>query len=181
MARSVNKVILIGHLGDDPELRQTQGGTAVCNMSIATDESYVDRDGNEVDQTEWHDIVAWEGLAETCAQYLSKGSQIHVEGKLQTSQWTDRDGNDRYSTEIKARNVMFLDGNRNSAQGSGGPPPQGRSSNQSSGNQQSGSSGNAPPPSSGHSGPGSSGSGGSGSGASGNDEDTFEPDDQLPF
>ena len=115
MARSVNKVILVGNLGDDPELRYTNSGAAVCNMSLATNESYTDQDGNEVQQTEWHDVVAWERLGEICEEYLSKGSQVYFEGKLQTNEWEDRDGNTRYSTEVKARDMMFLDSNRQGA------------------------------------------------------------------
>ena len=112
MARGVNKVVLIGNLGGDPELRQTDSGTAVCNMSLATNESYTDQDGNEVQQTEWHDVVAWGRLAEVCGEYLSKGSQVYFEGKLQTRSWEDEGGNTRYSTEVKAREMMFLDSNR---------------------------------------------------------------------
>lgn len=112
MARGVNKVILIGNLGDSPELRQTQSGTSVCNMSLATNESYTDSDGNEVQNTEWVDVVAWAGLAEVCNEYLQKGSQVYFEGKLQTREWEDGDGNTRYSTEVKATEMMFLDGRR---------------------------------------------------------------------
>lgn len=122
MARGVNKVTLIGNLGDDPELQQTQSGTAVCNMSLATNESYTDSDGNEVQQTEWHDIVAWGRLGEVCNEYLSRGSQVYFEGKLQTRSWEDNDGNTRYSTEVKAREMMFLDSNRQG--GKGGAPEQ---------------------------------------------------------
>jgi len=96
MARGVNKVTLIGNLGDDPELRYTGSGTAVCNMSLATNESYTDNDGNEVQNTEWHDVVAWGRLGEICNEYLQKGSQVYFEGKLQTREWEDRDGNTRY-------------------------------------------------------------------------------------
>jgi single-strand DNA-binding protein len=114
MARGVNKVTLIGNLGDEPELRQTQAGTSVCNMSLATNESYTDSDGNEVQNTEWHNVVAWGRLGEVCNEYLSKGSQVYFEGKLQTRSWDDDDGNTRYSTEVKAREMMFLDSNRQS-------------------------------------------------------------------
>jgi single-strand DNA-binding protein len=112
MARGVNKVTLIGNLGDEPELRHTGDGTAVCNMSLATNESYTDSDGNEVQNTEWHDVVAWGRLGEVCNEYLSKGSQVYFEGKLQTRSWDDDDGNTRYSTEVKAQEMMFLDSNR---------------------------------------------------------------------
>jgi len=105
---SVNKVILVGRLGDDPEMRDASG-TPVASMSIATDESYTDNSGQEVDQTEWHDVVAFGRTAEVCQRYLSKGSQVYVEGTLQTSEYTDSDGVDRYSTEIKALSVQFLE------------------------------------------------------------------------
>jgi single-strand DNA-binding protein len=112
MSRGVNKVTLIGNLGDEPELRQTQAGTSVCNMSLATNESYTDSDGNEVQNTEWHTVVAWGRLGEVCNEYLSKGSQVYFEGSLQTRSWEDDNGNTRYSTEVKAREMMFLDSNR---------------------------------------------------------------------
>jgi len=112
---SINKVILIGHLGQDPELRHTGSGTAVCNLSLATDESYTKDGGERVERTEWHRIVAWGRLAETCDQYLEKGRQVYVEGSLQTREWQDNDGNTRQTTEIKARTVQFLSGS-----GSGG-------------------------------------------------------------
>jgi len=105
---SVNKSIIVGRLGDDPEMRDA-GGTPVASMSIATDESYTDNSGQEVDQTEWHDVVAFGRTAEVCERYLSKGSQVYVEGTLQTSKYTDSDGIDRSSTEIKALTVQFLE------------------------------------------------------------------------
>jgi single-strand DNA-binding protein len=109
MARGVNKVILIGNLGADPELRYTSGGTAVCNIRLATNESYKDSNGETVEKTEWHSVVAWARLAEICGQYLKKGSMIYIEGSLQTRQWEDRDGNTRYTTEIKAQEMQMLD------------------------------------------------------------------------
>jgi len=110
MARGVNKVILIGNLGQDPELRYTGSGTPVCNMRLATNESYTDNNtGETVTQTEWHTLVAWNKIGEICNEYLSKGSQVYFEGKLQTRTWEDRDGNTRYSTEVKVREMMFLD------------------------------------------------------------------------
>ncbi len=105
---SVNKVILVGNLGQDPSLRYTASGTAVCNFSIATTESYKDKDGNRQEKTEWHSIVAWRQLAEICGKYLVKGKQVYIEGKLQTRKWQDRDGNDRYSTEIVADQMQML-------------------------------------------------------------------------
>lgn len=109
MARGVNKVILVGNLGQDPELRYTGSGTAVCNMRLATNESYKDSNGELVEKTEWHSVVAWARLAEICGEYLKKGSQVYFEGSLQTRQWEDRDGNTRYTTEVKAREMMMLD------------------------------------------------------------------------
>lgn len=120
MARGVNKVILVGRLGQDPELNYTNSGTAVCNMRMATGDSYTNRDGERVDTTEWHDVVAWGGLGETCGEYLEKGRQIYVEGQLQTRSWEDRDGNKRYSTEVKARDVIFLSGGDGGGQRGGG-------------------------------------------------------------
>lgn len=110
MARGVNKVILIGNLGADPELRYTGSGTAVCNMRIATNESYRDASGELVEKTEWHNVVAWARLAEICGEYLKKGEQVYFEGSLQTRQWEDREGQTRYTTEVKVREMMMLGG-----------------------------------------------------------------------
>jgi len=105
---SVNKAILIGRLGKDPELKYTQSGDPVANFSIATDESWKDRDGEKQQRTEWHNIVAWKKLAEICGQYLKKGQQVYIEGKIQTRKWEDKDGNTRYSTEVVANNLVML-------------------------------------------------------------------------
>lgn len=104
----INKVILIGNLGADPEIRYTQSGTPVCNFRIATTERWKGQDGQQQEQTEWHNIVAWRRLAEICSEYLSKGSKVFIEGKLQTRKWQDQNGNDRYSTEIVARDMQML-------------------------------------------------------------------------
>lgn len=120
MARGINKVILIGNLGQDPELRYTGNGTAVCNLRLATSESYKDQDGQMVEKTEWHSIVAWSRLAEICGEYLKKGSRVYFEGSLQTRSWEDRDGNTRYTTEVKAREMMMLDSRGDHDGGSGG-------------------------------------------------------------
>lgn len=109
MARGINKVILVGNLGQDPELRYTGSGTAVCNMRLATNESYKDASGQLVEKTEWHSVVAWSRLAEICGEYLKKGSMVYFEGSLQTRSWDDKDGNTRYTTEVKAREMMMLD------------------------------------------------------------------------
>ena len=105
---SVNKAIIIGNLGADPELRHTAGGSAVCNLRVATTETWKDRDGNKQEKTEWHRIVVWGNQAEACGKYLSKGRQVYVEGSLDTREWQDKDGNRRTTTEIKARQVVFL-------------------------------------------------------------------------
>jgi single-strand DNA-binding protein len=124
MAGYVNKVILIGNLGKDPELRYTPSGAAVVNFSLATSETYKDRDGNRQTKTEWHNIVAWRQLAEICGKYLHKGKQVYIEGSLQTRKWQDRDGIDRYTTEIVAGQMQMLgssDNNQSAApQQSGG-------------------------------------------------------------
>lgn len=106
---SLNRVMIIGRLGRDPELRYTQSGSAVASLNVATDESYTDRDGNKVDRTEWHRVSVFQRQAETCANYLAKGSLVFVEGSLQTRKWQDQQGQDRYTTEIKADRVQFLD------------------------------------------------------------------------
>ena len=107
----VNKVILVGNLGKDPEVRYLEGGTAVANFTLATSESYKDRNsGERVTQTEWHNIVLWRGLAEVAEKWLKKGSQIYVEGKLKTRQWQDKEGNTRYTTEIVGDNMTMLGG-----------------------------------------------------------------------
>lgn len=105
----LNKVMIIGNLGRDPELRYTQTGAPVTTLNIATDESYTDREGNKVERTEWHRVSVFQRQAETCSQFLSKGSKVFVEGKLATRKWQDPQGQDRYTTEIRADRVQFLD------------------------------------------------------------------------
>ncbi len=112
----VNKVILVGNLGKDPEVRHLENGTAVANFPIATSESYKDRDGNRIDQTEWHNVVVWRKLAEIAESYLKKGSQIYLEGKLRTRSWDDPQGNKRYTTEVVADTFTML-GKREEGQG----------------------------------------------------------------
>ncbi len=106
----LNKVMLIGNLGADPELRFTANGAAVANFRIACSRSYTDRDGQRQEVTEWVSIVAWQRLAELVGQYLSKGRPVYVEGRLQTRQWQDREGNNRYTTEVVANDIQFLGG-----------------------------------------------------------------------
>lgn len=120
MARGINKVILVGNLGADPELRYTNNGTAVANVNLATNDSYKDSDGNLIDKTEWHRLVFWGRLAEIADQYLSKGRQVYVEGSLQTRQWEDEDGNTKYTTEIKVREMTMLGSRDDAAAPSGG-------------------------------------------------------------
>jgi len=104
----VNKVILLGRLGRDPEVRYTPSGTAVANFSIATSEQWNNKDGEKQERTEWHKIVAWKRLGEICGEYLHKGSQVYIEGRIQTKSWEDRDGNKRYTTEVIAQNMQML-------------------------------------------------------------------------
>jgi single-strand DNA-binding protein len=120
----LNKVMLIGNLGKDPELRYTASGQAVCDFNVATSETFTDREGQRQERTEWHRIVVWGKQAETCKRYLSKGRKVFVEGRLQTREWEDKGGGKRYTTEVVAQNVRFLDSK--GAGGGGGfdePPP----------------------------------------------------------
>ena len=119
---SVNKVILVGHLAADPEVRYTQSGTAVAHLRMATNESWTGKDGKKEDRTEWHRVVAWGKLGEICGEYLTKGRQVFVEGKLKTNSWETKEGEKRYSTEITASNVVFL-GSRGASAGASTNPP----------------------------------------------------------
>ena len=132
MARGVNKVIAIGNLGKDPETRYLPSGAAVCNFSMAVSESWKDKQTGELkERTEWFNIEVWGNTAEACQKYLTKGSQCYVEGKLQTDKWQDKDGQDRWTTKVRADQVQFLgskgDGNRPPAaapaQAGGEPAP----------------------------------------------------------
>jgi single-strand DNA-binding protein len=119
MAAGVNKVILIGNLGRDPELRYTQSGQAVANFSLATSEQFSKKDGTRDERTEWHRIVAWGRTAELCAQYLSKGRTVYVEGRLQTREWENKEGQKQRTTEVVAQSVQFLGGPRSGGGGGG--------------------------------------------------------------
>ena len=121
----LNKVMLIGRLGRDPELRYTQTGSPVTSLRMATDESYTDKDGNRVERAEWHSVVVFQRAAENCANYLAKGSLVFVEGSLQTRKWQDQQGQDRYTTDIKASRVQFLD---RRGEAGGRPPDEGDAS-----------------------------------------------------
>lgn len=120
MAKSVNKVILIGNLGKDPELKHTSSGTAVASITIATNERFKDKSGEWQDKTEWHNVVLWQRLAEIAGEYLKKGRSVYVEGRLQTRSWEDKQGQKRYTTEIVASDLVLLGGGRSEDGGSGG-------------------------------------------------------------
>ncbi|HXK27259.1 MAG TPA: single-stranded DNA-binding protein [Candidatus Binatia bacterium] len=133
---SVNKVILVGNLGKDPEVRFTNSGSAVARLSVATSEVWNDRDGNRQERTEWHNVVVWGKQGEHCGQYLAKGRQVYVEGSIRTRSYDDKSGNKRYVTEVVAQRVQFLGGGggtrlaqqaesapADDAQSGGGQPP----------------------------------------------------------
>lgn len=154
----VNKAILVGNLGRDPELRQTPNGQSVVNFTLATSENWTDKSGERQERTEWHRIVVWGRTAEMCNQYLSKGRTVYVEGRIQTREWEDKDGNKRYTTEINAQTVQFIGPRQDGGGGGGGG---------------------------GYSGGGGGGGGGSysgGSGGGGGGNDPGPPmDDDIPF
>jgi single-strand DNA-binding protein len=167
MAGGVNKVILVGHLGADPDMRYTPSGQGVCELRLATSESWNDKNGQRQERTEWHRIVVWGKRAEVCSKYLSKGRQVFVEGRIQTRTYDDKDGNKRYITEIIANDVQFLGGGgREGGGGGGGGGARGGRSDEG-----------PPPPSDGDFGGYGGGSGGGGSGGGGGGG----PDDDIPF
>src|SRR4051794_39155779 len=168
MAGGVNKVILVGNLGADPDMRYTPSGQGVCELRIATSESWNDKNGQRQERTEWHRIVVWGKRAEVCSKYLAKGRQVFVEGRIQTRTYDDKDGNKRYITEIIANDVQFLGGgNREggapggAGAGGGGAGSRGRSDD-------------GPPPAPSDGDFGGYGGGGGGGGGGG-------PDDDIPF
>lgn len=111
MSKGINKVIIIGNLGKDPEMKYTASGAAIANITVATSETWNDKQsGEKQEKTEWHRIVAFGRLAEIMGEYIQKGSQVYIEGKLQTRKWQDKDGNDRYTTEVVARDMQMLGG-----------------------------------------------------------------------
>lgn len=116
---SLNKAMLIGRLGQDPEVRYTQSNTAVANFSLATNERFKDRNGENQERTEWHRIVAWGRTAEICQEYLNKGSLVYIEGPIQTREWEDKDGQKKYTTEIKALTMQMLDSRGDSSMAGG--------------------------------------------------------------
>lgn len=126
----VNRVILIGNLGKDPEIRNLEGGAKVANFPLATTESYKNRNGDRTEHTEWHNIVLWRGLADVAERFLKKGNSVYIEGRLRTRSWDDQQGNKRYITEVIADNMTMLGGRREDAPDSGNgrkevesPPP----------------------------------------------------------
>jgi len=119
MSRSLNKAMIIGNLGADPEVRSTGSGTRVATLSIATSRRWTGRDGEERERTEWHRVVAWDRLAEICEEYLSKGDRVYIEGRIEYRQWEGKDGQTRYTTEIRAREMIMLGGRGGAAFGGG--------------------------------------------------------------
>jgi single-strand DNA-binding protein len=165
MARGVNKVILIGNLGADPETRAMPSGTTVANLRVATSESWRDKQtGEQQERTEWHRVALFGRLAEVAGEYLRKGSQVYIEGSLRTRKWQDKEGKDRYSTEIVGNDLQMLGGRGGGAGGGGGPGPGGGGREHSG--EDAGGGGGA----------GRSGGGGGGGGGSGE-----EFDDDIPF
>jgi single-strand DNA-binding protein len=123
MARSLNKSMLIGNLGADPEVRTTPGGTRVATLSVATSRTWTDRGGSQQEKTEWHRVVAWDRLAEICERYLKKGDRVYVEGRIEYRQWEGKDGQTKYTTEIRAREMVMLGGRGDArSEGSAGAP-----------------------------------------------------------
>jgi single-strand DNA-binding protein len=123
MAKDLNKVMLIGRLGQDPELKYTQSGVAVAKFSLATNQQWKDQDGNTQDRTEWHNIVAWRRLAEICAEYLKKGSKVYLEGNLNTSSWEDENKKKHYRTEVYLNDMIMLDAKGTDYNSAGGGVP----------------------------------------------------------
>ena len=131
MSKGVNKVILVGNVGQDPETKFTASGTAIANLSVATSESWKDKQtGQQVDKTEWHRVVAFNRLAEIIGEYVKKGSKVYIEGKLTTRKWQDKSGADRYTTEIVASEMQMLD-SRGAASAGEQPQPQSQEPRQS--------------------------------------------------
>jgi single-strand DNA-binding protein len=147
MARGINKVILVGNLGQDPETRYMPSGGAVTNISVATSESWKDKQsGEQKDRTEWHRVAMFNRLAEIAAEYLRKGSQVYIEGKIRTRKWQDKDGNDRYTTEIIADEMQMLGGRGGNDSYGGGSGGGGASRGSSGGSSSQGGSDRNPPP-----------------------------------
>ena len=175
---SVNKVILVGNLGKDPELRYTPSGTAVATFSLATSETFKDREGNKQTKTEWHNIVVWRQLAEICGKYLHKGKQIYVEGKIQNRSYDDRDGNKRYISEVVMNEMQMLGSRDDNQQGGGGGYAGGQNQTYNQGGQNSNQ--NQPTQNQPAQNQPAQNSGGQQQGGS-FEEPVFNPDDEIPF
>ncbi len=183
----VNKAIIVGNLGRDPELRYTQGGSPVCQLSVATTRAYTNKNNDRVEETEWHRIVVWGKSAEHCNNYLSKGRQVYVEGRIQTRSYEDKEGIKRYSTEIVADTVQFL-GGRGGGEGAPGGASSGGGYGGGGGGSYGGGGGGGAPSGGGGGGGAPSGGGGGGSqegGGGGSWNDNYIPsdqfDDDIPF
>ena len=166
MAGGVNKVILVGNLGADPDMRYTPSGQGVCELRVATSESWNDKNGQRQERVEWHRIVVWGKRAEVCSKYLSKGRQVYVEGRIQTRTYDDKDGNKRYITEVIANDVQFLGGGNREGAGAGAGGGGGGGGRKDDG----------PPPSDADFGGSGAGYGAGGGGGGGGG-----PDDDIPF
>jgi len=169
----LNKVMLIGNLGADPETRYTQDGTCVCNLRLATTEKFKGRDGNPQEKTEWHRVTLWGRLGEIANQYLTKGSRVYIEGKIETRKWTNKEGQDQYTTEIRCNEMKMLGGGAGGAAGGGA-----RSGGQPQGNSQGGNQGGGFPT---HGGGGASAPKGNDPFASAPDFGDVPIDDDIPF
>lgn len=123
MPAALNRATIIGNLGADPDMRYTASGKGVCELRVATNESWKDRDGNKQEATEWHRVIVWGAHGEACAKHLAKGRQVYVEGRIKTRKWEDKEGNARYTTEIVASNVQFLSGGGERGGRDEPPPP----------------------------------------------------------
>lgn len=128
MSRSLNRAELIGHLGQDPEVRSTSSGTRVANLSLATNRTWKDSDGREQERVEWHRLVCWEGLAEVCEEYLSKGDRVYVDGRIEYREWEDDEGRTRHTTEIRVDRLIMLGSSSGGGRGRRGPRPEDRES-----------------------------------------------------
>ena len=164
---SVNKVILVGNLGRDPETRYSTGGEAVANISVATTDSWKDKSGEKQERTEWHRVAFFGKLAEIAGEYLKKGSQVYVEGRLQTRKWQDKDGQDKYTTEIIADRMQMLGSRGGGGASAMGEPPSDGERGPGGGSRPAGS--------------GAGGGGGKSGGASGGKKNVDDLDDDIPF
>jgi single-strand DNA-binding protein len=181
MARGINKVILIGNLGADPETRAMPSGMTVANIRVATSESWKDKQsGESKERTEWHNVAMFGRLGEIAGEYLKKGSKVYIEGSLRTRKWQDKQGQDRYTTEIIANEMQMLD-SRGGGMGGGGGGDYGGGGGGGGGSRRGGGGGQSGPPDDYDQGPPGGGGGGGGGGGSGGDKGGGEFDDDIPF